>query len=138
MLSVPSFVCQWITSFLTDQQQLVRLGKYKSAPIRSALELHRAAFSNLQQTVTLKSCVLNHISLNPDIRFSEGTHAKYVHRKWLSDAFLSCSLSCLIKPKLSYAQNVMSKTQKYKNTVGFVCEGKQLGKKLHAYIRSVY
>ncbi len=29
-LSVPTSVCQWITSFLTDRQQLVRLGKYTS------------------------------------------------------------------------------------------------------------
>ncbi len=27
-LSVPTSVCQWITSFLTDRQQLVRLGKF--------------------------------------------------------------------------------------------------------------
>ncbi len=26
-LSVPSPICQWITSFLTDRQQLVRMGK---------------------------------------------------------------------------------------------------------------
>ncbi len=30
-LSVPTSVCQWITSFLTDKQQLVRLGKYTSS-----------------------------------------------------------------------------------------------------------
>ncbi len=30
-LSVPISVCQWITSFLTDRQQLVRLGKYTSS-----------------------------------------------------------------------------------------------------------
>uniref|UniRef100_A0A9J8BSP0 Reverse transcriptase domain-containing protein n=1 Tax=Cyprinus carpio carpio TaxID=630221 RepID=A0A9J8BSP0_CYPCA len=29
-LSVPSSICQWITSFLTDRQQLVRLGKIMS------------------------------------------------------------------------------------------------------------
>ena len=29
-LSVPSSVCQWITSFLTDRQQLVRMGKITS------------------------------------------------------------------------------------------------------------
>ncbi len=29
-LSVPTSICQWITSFLTDRQQLVRLGKYTS------------------------------------------------------------------------------------------------------------
>ncbi len=30
-LSVPSSICQWITSFLTDRQQVVRLGKYTSS-----------------------------------------------------------------------------------------------------------
>ncbi|KAK3515368.1 hypothetical protein QTP70_018745 [Hemibagrus guttatus] len=29
-LSVPSSICQWITSFLTDKHQLVKLGKFKS------------------------------------------------------------------------------------------------------------
>ncbi len=29
-LLVPSFICQWITSFLTDRQQLVKLGKFMS------------------------------------------------------------------------------------------------------------
>ncbi len=29
-LSMPTSVCQWITSFLTDRRQLVRLGKYTS------------------------------------------------------------------------------------------------------------
>ncbi len=30
LLSVPTSLCQWITSFLTDRQQLVRLGKLTS------------------------------------------------------------------------------------------------------------
>ncbi|KAL0150899.1 hypothetical protein M9458_053818 [Cirrhinus mrigala] len=29
-LSVPTSICQWITSFLTDKQQLVKLGKFSS------------------------------------------------------------------------------------------------------------
>ncbi|KAK3521405.1 hypothetical protein QTP70_004346 [Hemibagrus guttatus] len=29
-LSVPSSICQWITSFLTDRHQLVKLGKFTS------------------------------------------------------------------------------------------------------------
>ncbi len=29
-LSVPTSICEWITSFLTDKQQLMRLGKYTS------------------------------------------------------------------------------------------------------------
>ncbi len=32
-LSVPTSVCQWITSFLTNRQQLVRLGIYTSSTI---------------------------------------------------------------------------------------------------------
>ncbi|KAI2657317.1 putative RNA-directed DNA polymerase from transposon BS [Labeo rohita] len=30
-LSVPTSICQWITSFLTDRQQLVKLGKFSSS-----------------------------------------------------------------------------------------------------------
>ncbi len=30
-LSVPTSICQWINSFLTDRQQVVRLGKYTSS-----------------------------------------------------------------------------------------------------------
>ncbi len=30
-LFVPTSICQWITSFLTDRQQLVRLGKFSSS-----------------------------------------------------------------------------------------------------------
>ncbi len=30
-LSIPTSICQWITIFLTDRQQLVRLGKYTSS-----------------------------------------------------------------------------------------------------------
>ncbi len=32
-LSVPSSICQWINSFLTDRQQLVRLGKSTSSTL---------------------------------------------------------------------------------------------------------
>ncbi len=32
-LSVPTSACQWINSFLTDRQQLVRLGKFTSSTV---------------------------------------------------------------------------------------------------------
>ncbi|KAI2661499.1 putative RNA-directed DNA polymerase from transposon BS [Labeo rohita] len=35
-LSVPTSICQWITSFLTDRQQLVRLGKLTSRSITTS------------------------------------------------------------------------------------------------------
>ncbi len=41
----PTSICQWITSFLTDRQQLLRLGNSHPASMRSALELLRAVFS---------------------------------------------------------------------------------------------
>ncbi len=42
---VPTSICQWINSFLTDRQQLLRLGKSNPTPVRSALELFMAVFS---------------------------------------------------------------------------------------------
>ncbi len=44
-LSVPTSICLWINSFMTERQQLVRLGNSHPAPARSALELLRAVFS---------------------------------------------------------------------------------------------
>ncbi len=44
-LSGPTSICQWITSFLTDRQQVVRLGQFSSSTVWSALELLRAVFS---------------------------------------------------------------------------------------------
>ncbi len=44
-LSVPTSICKWINSFLTDRQRLVRLGNTHLALVRSALELLSAVFS---------------------------------------------------------------------------------------------
>ncbi len=44
-LSMPTSVCQWITSFLTVRQQLVKLGNTHPALVLSVLELIRAVFS---------------------------------------------------------------------------------------------
>ncbi len=40
-LSVPTSICQWITSFLTDRQQLFRLVKYTSSTRTISMELLR-------------------------------------------------------------------------------------------------
>ncbi|KAK3560434.1 hypothetical protein QTP86_008440 [Hemibagrus guttatus] len=45
-LSVPSSICQWITSFLTDRHQLVKLGKFTS-------------YSRTTSTGTPQGCVLS-------------------------------------------------------------------------------
>ncbi len=58
-----------------------------------------------------------------------------------SGCYTACSklssLSCLIVFKLSNTHKFMLKTW-VKKTVSYVCEGKQLGKKLHIYFRSVW
>ncbi len=44
-LSVPTSICQWINSFLTDRQQLVRLGKLTSRTLTISTDAPRVAFS---------------------------------------------------------------------------------------------
>ncbi len=56
-LSVPTSICQWINSFLTDRQQLVRLGKYTSS-------------SRMNSTWAPQGCVLS------PLLFSLSTHLK--------------------------------------------------------------
>ncbi|KAL0164970.1 hypothetical protein M9458_040723, partial [Cirrhinus mrigala] len=51
-LSVPSSICQWITSFLTDRQQLVRLGKFTSS-------------SRTTNTGAPQGCVLSPLLFSP-------------------------------------------------------------------------
>ncbi len=49
LVSVPTSVCQWITSFLTDRQQLVSLGKFSSSTstISTVLSpLHLSLYTN--------------------------------------------------------------------------------------------
>ncbi len=43
----------------------------------------------------------------------------------------------MVKYKFKY-KFILKKHISYKNRVGYVCEGKLLGKKSHVYIRSVY
>ncbi len=50
-LSVHTSICQWITSFLTDRQQLVRLGKFSSS-------------TRTISTGAPQGCVLSHCSLS--------------------------------------------------------------------------
>ncbi len=117
-LSVPTSVCQRITSFLTDRQQLVRLGKYTSstrtistgAPQVCVLSLHRyspctpmtahlktplSCSWSLQMTPHLSALFRKVTSLLTDRRL----------RSWLSGAVLktwrlTCSTNCLVQ--LSY------------------------------------
>ncbi len=53
-LSMPTSICQWINSFLTDRQQIVRLGNSHPAPVRSALELLGAVISLYKNDCTSK------------------------------------------------------------------------------------
>ncbi|KAI2648678.1 putative RNA-directed DNA polymerase from transposon BS [Labeo rohita] len=70
-LSVPTSICQWITSFLTDRQQLVRLGKLTSgtrtistgAPQGCVFSPHCSSPS-IQMTAPLKTPLHNNLELN--------------------------------------------------------------------------
>ncbi len=80
-------------------------------------------------SITLKSCVLKPYQFKLLIYGFLSAHRK----QYLS------SLSSLIVLKLSNTRKFMLKMHtSYKNTVGYASGGKQLGKKLHVYIRSVY
>ncbi len=89
-------------------------------------------------SILLKSSILNHIILNfwyrvigahtSEARAQKATVTRHVSTK------LS-SLSCLIALKLSNTHTFILITRVTKR-VSYVCEGEQLGKKLHVYISS--
>ncbi len=92
-------------------------------------------------SIALKSCVLNHISLNFWYTVfwahtSEANAQKAAITQHVSPKL--SSLSCLIALKQSNTHKFMLKKHiSYKNS--YVCEGKQLGKKSHVYTwRIVY
>ncbi len=58
-LSVPTSICQWITSFLTDRQQLVRLGKYTSNTRTISTGAERQEVKELAVWCSLKNLELN-------------------------------------------------------------------------------
>ncbi len=104
-LSIPTSICQWTNSFLTDKQQLVRLGTFSSSTVQSALELLRAAFSphcsspSTPMTAHLKTPLSSFWSLQTRPHWSASS--KMVMslltdrrlRSWLSGAVLTWSLT---------------------------------------------
>ncbi len=114
-LSVPTSVCQWITSFLRDRQQLVRLGNSHPAPVRSVLELLRAAFSphcsspSTRTTAHLKTPLSSSWSLQTTPHWSASSRmvtsllTDRRLRNWLSGAVLTTWSLTRSKPwKLSW------------------------------------
>ncbi len=86
-LSVPTSICQWINSFLTDRQQLVRLGKFSSstrttstgAPQGCVLKTPLSSSWSLQTTPHRSASFRTVTSLPTDRRL----------RSWLSGAVLT-------------------------------------------------
>ncbi len=101
LLYVPTSICQWITSFLTNRQQLLRLGNSHPASIRSALELLRAVFSphcsslSTQTTANPKTPLSSSWSLQMTPHWSASSRtvtSLLTHRRswsWLSGAVLT-------------------------------------------------
>ncbi|KAL0184713.1 hypothetical protein M9458_020409, partial [Cirrhinus mrigala] len=84
--SVPSSICRWITSFLTDRQQLVRLGKLMSS-------------SRTTNTGAPQGCVLSPLlfSLYTNVCTSKDPSVKLL--KFVDDTTLiqDCGLTSLIQ-----------------------------------------
>ncbi len=76
----------------------------------------------------------NHVYRTENMRFKASLNFWYMvfwacAQKAAATRHVSTKLSSL---SMSYCKTVKY-TQVYKNTFGYVCEGKQLGKKLHVY-----
>ncbi len=64
-LSIPTSICQWITSFLTDRQQLVRLGKLSFSTRTISTGAPRSCvFSPLSFSLYINDCT----SRNPSVK----------------------------------------------------------------------
>ncbi len=95
-LSVPTFVCQWITSFLTDRQQLVRLGKFWSSTHTTSTGAPQGCFSpSTRMTAHLKTPLSSSWSLQTTPHLS-ASFRKVTSlptdrrlRSWLSGAVLT-------------------------------------------------
>ncbi len=99
-LSVPTSICQWITSFLTDRQQLVRLGKFSSntctistgAPVVEGCVLSPLLFSLYTNDCTSKDPSVNswNLQMIPHSSASSRTVTSLLTdrrlRSWLSGA----------------------------------------------------
>ncbi len=105
--SVPTSICEWITSFLTDRQQLVRLGKLTSRTITmSTGSPQRCVLSPLLFSLYTNDCT----SKDPSVKLLKFADDPYRSasfrmvrslptdrrlRSWLSGAVLTtCSSTC--------------------------------------------
>ncbi len=104
-LSMPTSICQWITSFLTDRQQEMRLGKYSSST--RTISTLMAVFSPhcsspcIPTTAHLKTPLSSSWSLQTTPHWSASSRtvmsllADSRLRSWLSGAVLTTwSLAC--------------------------------------------
>ncbi len=103
LLSVPSSVCQWINRFLTDRQQVVRLGKYTSstrtisAGAPQGCVLSPLLFSLYTNDCTSKDCSVKLLKFADDTTLigliQDGDESAY--RQEVKDLAVWCSLNNL-------------------------------------------
>ncbi len=102
-LSVPTSVCQWINSFLTDRQQLVRLGKYTSSTRTTSTGapqgcvLSPLLFSSTRMTAHLKTPLSSSWSLQTTPHWSASfrTGDESAYRQEVKELAVWCSLNNL-------------------------------------------
>ncbi len=104
-LSVPTSICQWITSFLTDRQQLVRLGKFSSntctistgAPVVEGCVLSPLLFSLYTNDCTSKDPSVKLLKFADDTTLigliQDGDESSY--RQEVKELAVWCSLNNL-------------------------------------------
>ncbi len=73
ILSVPTSICQWITSFLTDRQQVVRLGKFSSSTHTISTGAHQGCvLSPLHFSLYMNDCTSKDPSVKL-LKFADNT-----------------------------------------------------------------
>ncbi len=109
-LLVPSSICQWITSFLTDRQQLVKLGKFMSdSHIISTGAPQGCILSPLLFSLYTNDCTSKDPSVKL-LKFEDDTTLigliqdsdESAYRQEIKELAVWCSLNNL---ELKYAQN---------------------------------
>ncbi len=102
-LSVPTSICQWITSFLTDRQQLVRLGKYTSSTRTTSTGAPQGCvLSPLLFSLYTNDCITKDPSVKL-LKFADDTRVigliqdgdEFVYRQEVEQLAVWCSLNNL-------------------------------------------
>ncbi len=138
----PEYVWSFSSKYLTDQLlyhfenayfELKQKHCFTFPVFQNRAVLYSLFSDTLLKTSVRLSCILNHISIN----FWYMVFWVHTSEAHAQRASVTCQVFFM-----SYCISTAKSTQVYVKTrvpksVAYICEGKQLGKKAHVYIRSV-